>query len=60
MKRKIRVLENVINFIFFFIGIYGLWNLTHNWVALGWCLIASLHINVERFLEDKNELPNTK
>lgn len=52
IKRKIRTAEYVINFIFFGIGMYGLWGVTHSWYALGWCFIASLHINLGKLFED--------
>ena len=53
MNKKIRLVEGIVNFAFFFVGLYGLWGVTRSWYALGWCFIASLHFNIERFLEEK-------
>jgi hypothetical protein len=33
-----------INFVFFVIGITGVWITTHNWLAMFWTFIAAVHI----------------
>jgi len=35
-----------LNWLLFAIGMTGLWLTTHSWVALLWCLVASIHVTV--------------
>lgn len=44
---KHHVSIGIVNFIFFLVGMVGLWLSTHSGVALFWGLLASLHFSLK-------------
>lgn len=42
-KTNLSLAFMVINFTFFIIGMTIVWNVTHNWIAMGGAFVASIH-----------------
>lgn len=53
MNKKLELVESVINFVFFIVGVVGVWTVTHNALAIWWTVVASAHWNLKKFLEDR-------
>lgn len=52
MKDKLKFAENCVNFSFCFVGMVGLWLVTHNWLAIFWCFVASIHFGIRDYIKE--------